>query len=122
MPEQMKEILAIIRPEKWRDTQKAMMAAGAQGLTQHRALGRGKQAGLKYAGAEVDGVRTAVVMGYLPKRVVTCFVQAGKVDAVVHKLIEANRTGNPGDGKVFVLPVTDAWRVRTGERGVPAIV
>lgn len=122
MPEQMTEILAVIRPEKWRDTQRAVMAAGAQGVTQHRALGRGKQAGLKYAGAEVDGVRTAVVMGYLPKRVVSCVVPAAKAGAVVQRLIEANRTGNPGDGKIFVFPVSEAWRVRTGERGVPALI
>ncbi len=115
----LKEILAIIRPEKWRDSQRAVMSAGAQGVTQHRVLGRGRQAGLKYASAAGDGKN--VVMSYLPKRLVSCIVPAEKADAVIESLIRANRTGNPGDGKIFVCPVDDARRVRTGESGTAAV-
>lgn len=117
MSPSMKEIILIIRPEKWRDTQRAAMEAGAQGITQHRALGRGRQSGLFYAGGEG---RTAV-MDYLPKRMVTCIIDADKADALVDAVIRVNQTGNPGDGKLFVCPVQDAWRVRTEERGVPAV-
>jgi nitrogen regulatory protein PII 2 len=111
-----KEIIAVIRPEKWRDTQRAALAAGASGITQHRALGRGKQAGLRYA----SGTNT-VVMGYLPKRVVSCVVEDAQTEKVLAALMKANRTGNPGDGKVFVCPVEDAWRVRTEEHGDAAL-
>lgn len=115
--ETMKEILAVIRPEKWRETHRAVIAAGATGVTQHRALGRGRQAGLRYAGTGGQ----PIVMGYLPKRMVSCVVPASKLEAVLNRLIEVNRTGNPGDGKVFVCPVGDAWRVRTAERGPAAV-
>jgi nitrogen regulatory protein PII 2 len=117
MKEPIKEIVAVIRPEKWRDTQRAAMDAGAQGITQHRVLGRGRQSGLKYAGAQ-----GGASMNYLPKRLVSCMVAEEKADAVVQALIRANRTGNPGDGKIFVCPVEDAWRVRTEERGTPAVL
>jgi nitrogen regulatory protein PII 2 len=119
MPVEMKEILAVIRPEKWRDTQRAAMEAGAQGITQHRVLGRGRQAGLKYASA--TGTGESVVMSYLPKRLVSCVVPAAKSAAVVDALIKANRTGNAGDGKIFVCPVRAALRVRTEERGPAAV-
>jgi nitrogen regulatory protein PII len=70
---EMKEILAVIRPEKGREAMRAALEAGAQGVTQHRVLGRGKQAGLRYASAAGNGT---VVMGYLPKRLVSCVVAA----------------------------------------------
>lgn len=115
--DELKEVIAVIRPEKWRDTQRAAMEAGAKGVTQHRVLGRGRQAGLKYAGQNGTGV----VMSYLPKRLVSCIVPGESAHAVVDALIRANRTGNPGDGKVFVCPVAETWRVRTGERGAAAV-
>ena len=117
MRDKLKEIIAIIRPEKWRATQQAVVAAGALGVSQNRVLGRGRQAGLRYPGVE----NGTVVMGYLPKRMLNCVVPADKVEAVVQGIIRANRTGNPGDGKIFVCPVSDAARVRTGERGESAI-
>ena len=116
--ETMKELVAVIRPEKWRETHRAAIEAGATGITQHRALGRGRQAGLRYAAANGG---QPVVMGYLPKRLVSCIVTADKMPAVLKRLIEVNRTGNPGDGKIFVCPVADAWRVRTEERGQTAV-
>jgi nitrogen regulatory protein PII 2 len=116
----MKEVMAVIRPEKWRDTQRAVMEAGAQGVTQFRVLGRGRQLGLRYTGTTPE--TGGILMSYLPKRLVTCIVEAGKVRAVVDAMMKANRTGNPGDGKVFVCPVGDAWRVRTEERGTAAVV
>jgi nitrogen regulatory protein PII 2 len=115
---ELKEVLAVIRPEKGRETMRAAIEAGAQGVTQHRVLGRGRQAGLRYASAAGDG--KAVVMSYLPKRLVSCVVPSEKVAAVLEGVMRVNKSGNPGDGKIFVCPVGDAWRVRTGERGPSA--
>ncbi|MCI5143471.1 MAG: P-II family nitrogen regulator, partial [Candidatus Electrothrix sp. ATG1] len=56
------------------------------------------------------------------KRVLTVVVEDDKVDDVVQAIIAPNKTGKPGDGKIFVLPVTDSVRVRTGESGEAAIV
>lgn len=117
MSDELKEVIAIIRPEKWRVTQQAAFSAGAEGASQHRVLGRGRQAGLRYLKANQD----VVAMGYLPKRYVSFVVAADRVKKVVEEIIRVNKSGNPGDGKIFVCPVLDAVRIRTGERGPAAI-
>jgi nitrogen regulatory protein PII 2 len=120
MNEALKEIIAVIRPEKGRATQEAILAAGAAGVSQHRALGRGRQSGLRYLsqGRTENGF---ITMGYLPKRVLSCVVAARDARAVVDAIIGVNRSGNPGDGKVFVCPLEDAVRIRTGERGIDSV-
>ena len=111
----MKEIIAVIRPEQWQATQKGIYEAGGTGLTQKRVLGRGQQAGLRYMSMiNFDGATT---VRYLPKRMVRCVVEADKADNVVKAIINANQTGNPGDGKIFVCPVDESIRIRTGETG-----
>ncbi|MGQ0644750.1 MAG: P-II family nitrogen regulator [Elusimicrobiota bacterium] len=120
MGDVLKEIIAVVRPEKWRATQTAIFAAGVTGASQNRILGRGRQAGLRY----LSRIRTGdgpVTMGYLPKRMVSCIVREEQVSAVVEGILQANRTGNHGDGKVFVCPVEESVRVRTGERGAASV-
>ena len=113
----MKEVIAIIRPEKWRVTQQAVFATGVQGASQHRVLGRGRQAGLRYLKHNPE----LVAMGYLPKRYISFVIPAELVKDVVDQIIRVNKSGNPGDGKIFVCPVLDTVRIRTGERGKEAI-
>ena len=117
MNKELKEVIAIIRPEKWRATQQAVFSSGVQGASQHRVLGRGRQAGLRY----LKPNRELVAMGYLPKRYISFVVPAELVKDVVGQIIHVNKSGNPGDGKIFVCPVLDAVRIRTGERGHDAI-
>ena len=99
----MKEITAFIRPEKWSLTYAALLAAGVEDVVQHRVLGRGKQRGLRYlrrANGEGD-------MAYLPKRKVVCIVPDPMLPSVIEAVFNANRTGNVGDGKVFVRALVD---------------
>lgn len=94
----MKEVTAFIRPEKWSVTYAALLAAGVEDVSQHRVLGRGKQRGLRYlrrAAGEGD-------MAYLPKRMVVCVIADPMVPSVIEAIFMANRTGNVGDGKIFI--------------------
>ncbi len=99
----MKEIIAIIRPEKWQATREAAKALGFQEVTHHRVLGRGRQRGLRYlrplSGGEEAGIP------YLPKRMVVWMVQDEQVNALVTAIFRTNQTGNYGDGKIFVCPL-----------------
>ena len=107
----MKEITAIIRPGKWAETLVKLDEIGVIGFTRQRIYGRGKQKGLRYSaeGEENRGI------SFLPKWMVTVVVEDSKVDAVVAALITANRTGEIGDGKIFICTVSDSIRIRTNE-------
>ena len=93
MNPEFKEVIAIIRPEKWRATQQAVFTAGVQGASQNRVLGRGRQAGLRYLRANRD----VVSMGYLPKRQVS-FVVPAELVKDVYKTVKA--------GSVHASPYT----------------
>ena len=96
----MKEVTAILRPEKWAATREAIQAIGVQELIQHRVIGRGKQRGLRYLRRATDVGEGD--MPYLPKRMVVCFAADEACEALVNAIIRANQTGNVGDGKIFV--------------------
>lgn len=117
----MKEIIAILRPEKIRKTKEKLAQKGFPACTDERVLGRGKQSGLDYAGS---GARPAKESGisFLPKRLVTLFVNDEHLDAVLEIIHEANRTGEIGDGKIFVAPLAEAVRIRTDECDREALV
>ena len=106
-----KEIVAIIRAGKWPETLVKLNEIGIAGFTRHRVYGRGKQRGLRYAaeGEENRGI------SFLPKWMVTIVTEDSKVDAVVEALLKSNTTGEIGDGKIFICPVSDSIRVRTNE-------
>lgn len=99
-------------------------AGGFSMATTRRVLGRGREGGLKYssrpadrASPGTDGVR----MAFLPKQMVTLAVRDSDVESVVSLIIQANKIGGLGDGKIFVLPMDEAVRVRTGEGGEAAL-
>jgi nitrogen regulatory protein PII len=112
----MKKVEAIIRPFKLDDVKEALNGIGIQGMTISEVKGYGRQKGHKeiYRGAEY-------VVDFIPKVKIEITVEAVQVDEVVRTIREAANTGTIGDGKIFVLPVEQAIRVRTGETGREAI-
>ena len=112
----MKKIEAIIKPFKLDDVKEALNEIGIQGMTISEVKGYGRQKGHKeiYRGAEY-------VVDFIPKVKIEIVVEAEQVDVVVDKIQSAANTGKIGDGKIFVIPVEEAVRVRTGERGKDAI-
>ena len=123
----MKEIVAVLRMNMMNQTKVALTQAGVDAFFAHEAQGRGK--GLVNCnlihGAE-KGIQEAVAQlgekGKLyPKRMVTVVVPDDQVQTVVRAIIESNATGSAGDGKIFVLPLGDATRIRTGETGQESI-
>ena len=108
----MKKVEAIIRPERLQAVQDALDGLGASGVTVTEVLGCGQQRGYTetYRGAKVNISlqRKVMVMVVIPDE---------RVEGVVEAIAGAARTGDVGDGKIFVLPVEEAVRIRTGERG-----
>ncbi len=113
----MKRIEAIIRPEKLDEVKKALEKAGIVGLNAVEVRGRGAQKGIAYGGR--SGQSYTVDM--IAKVRVSAVVKDGDVQKAVDTIISAARTGSVGDGKIFVSPVEDVIRIRTGERGEQAI-
>ena len=119
----MKQIMAIIRINKINATKKALNDAGITSFTATgRVLGRGKGL-VDYRlldGAKAGHDEAIAQLGQgprlVPKRLLTVVVSDDWVERTVKSIIGANQTGNPGDGKIFVVPVTEAIRVRTGEK------
>ncbi len=112
----LKKIEAIIKPFKLDDVKEALNEVGIQGMTISEVKGYGRQKGHKeiYRGAEY-------VVDFIPKIRIEIVVDSELADQVVEKIVQASNTGKIGDGKIFVLPVEEAIRVRTGERGKDAI-
>lgn len=113
----MKKIEAIIRPEKLDAVKSALEAAGFLGLNIVHVTGRGVQKGIVHGGR---GGETYTV-DMLPKLKIDVVVKDSDAEKVVETVMNAARTGNIGDGKIFVTAVEDAIRVRTGERGEIAV-
>ena len=119
----MKEVMAIIRMNKINQTKKALAEAGIPSVHARECLGRGK--GLVdldiLKGAEAGYEEAISLLGnsqrLIPKRMVSVVVPDKLVQRAVSSIIATNRTGKAGDGKVFVLPVLDSVRIRTGETG-----
>ncbi|MEW5801996.1 MAG: P-II family nitrogen regulator [bacterium] len=123
----MKELIAIIRMNKMGQTKKALIQAGFPAFTAHKVMGRGKGfVDLDLLRGAASGSEDAIpqlVNGprLIPKRLLKMVVPDDKVELLVEILMKANQSGNPGDGKIFVLPVIDAIRIRTKETGPAAI-
>ncbi len=112
----MKKVEAIIKPFKLDDVKEALNEIGIKGMTISEVKGYGRQKGHKevYRGAEY-------VVDFIPKVKIEVIVDASMVNQVVDKIRDAANTGKIGDGKIFVLPIEEVIRVRTGERGKEAI-
>jgi nitrogen regulatory protein P-II 1 len=113
----MQKIEAIIRPEKLDSVKDALSGAGFHGMNIVHVTGRGVQKGIVHMGR---GGETYTV-DMLPKVKIEVVVADSDCDKVVKIICDAARTGNIGDGKIFLIPVSDSIRVRTGERGDAAV-
>jgi nitrogen regulatory protein P-II 1 len=112
----MKVVIAVIKPFKFDEVKEALKAVGVQGLTLTEVQGFGRQGGHTetYRGAEYR-------IDLVPKMRLEVLVDDGQVPDVVETILSSAKTGKIGDGKVWVLPVEDVVRIRTGERGHDAI-
>lgn len=120
----MKTILAILKIDTMNETKMALSEAGLPSFTATgRVFGRGKGTfdAKVMEGVKEDSPEALAILGPEPRlrphRMITLMVPDSKVKAAVNALISSNSTGNPGDGKIFVLPATEAISVRTGESG-----
>jgi nitrogen regulatory protein PII 2 len=123
----MKELIAIVRMNMMNKTKRALAEAGLGSITARDALGRGKGiVDLQLLQGAEHGYEEAIAQlgqsqRLIPKRAMVMVVNDDLVDKAVQTIIKTNRTGKSGDGMIFVLPCTDAIRVRTGERGVDTL-
>ncbi len=144
----MKEIIAIIRTDRVEPTKGALESIGVNGVTFASVIGRGRQKGtirapdpegtvrrevgvyvMQQRGIIADAddpkyhlpVHKEIELGFLPKKMLTMVVPDGEVPRIVDTLAHLNRSGEHGDGKIFVCPVYDAIRISTGERGDAAL-
>ena len=112
----MKKVEAIIKPFKLDDVKKALNDVGIQGMTISEVKGYGRQKGHKeiYRGAEY-------VVDFVPKIRVEVIVMSDQVDLVKEKIRDSANSGKIGDGKIFVSPIEQVVRIRTGEKGRDAL-
>jgi nitrogen regulatory protein P-II 1 len=112
----LKLVVAVVKPFKLVDAKEALKLLGVQGMTLTEAQGFGRQRGHTevYRGAEYE-------VDFVPKLRVEVLVEDHQAEEVVEAVVRSARTGKIGDGKVWVLPVEAAVRVRTGERGTEAL-
>ncbi len=108
----MKLVIAIIRPHKIQEVKDALSELGLAGLTVTEVKGHGRQRGHveKYRGLEYT-------IDLLPKMKIEVVCDDSRKEEVIETILRASRTGEIGDGKVFVIPIEESIRVRTGERG-----
>lgn len=112
----MKQITAIIRPEKFETVRNAIEKCGYPGIMVSDIEGHGKQKGIEqvWRGEKFK-------MNLLPKIKLQIVVPASETEKIVQEIVKAAKTGNVGDGKIFISSVDEAIRIRTGERGDTAI-
>jgi nitrogen regulatory protein P-II 1 len=111
-----KLIVAIIKPFKLEDVKETLKDIGVEGVTVSDVRGFGRQRGHTevYRGTEYT-------VDFVPKVRIDILIDDGDVERVVEGIIRSSRTGKIGDGKVWVVPLDDVWRIRTGERGEDAL-
>jgi len=144
----MKEIIAIIRTDRGEPTKGALELIGVKGITFSHVIGRGRQGGtirvpdpentmrrevgvyiMQQRGIICDAddpkyhvpVQKEIELGFLPKKMLMIAVNDDEVPRIIEALTQINRSGQQGDGKIFVCPLTDAVRISTGERGIKAL-
>jgi len=112
----MKKILAIIRPDKLEEVKQALEEIGCHGLTIKEVRGRGIQLGIteSYRGHDYK-------VDLLPKTEIEIVTNEAELDKIIDTIVKTAQTGDIGDGKIFISPVEEVIRIRTGERGEKAI-
>jgi nitrogen regulatory protein PII len=115
-------IIAVIQPSKLDDVKEALVKAGIQGLTVAGVKGFGRQKGRPLAFLGLYNMdRQPFTIDFIPKVRLEMVVPSEKTDEIVEAIVKTAHTGKIGDGKVFVLPVARAVRIRTGETGIEAL-
>ncbi|PKM52006.1 MAG: P-II family nitrogen regulator [Firmicutes bacterium HGW-Firmicutes-7] len=127
----MKEISAIIRMNKVNETKRALSEAGFPAITCRKVSGRGKKAVnfeiiqelLEGHDIQAPTLMESITEGHrlITKRMIMMVVLDSEVDSAVKAIIDANQTGNMGDGKIFICPISETIRIRTGETGDEAV-
>ena len=112
----MKEVTVILRPKMYFVTKDALVNAGFHSLTVPDVIGRGKEP-VQY---DYDG--EVVTHRLVAKRMLTIYVRDEDVQFLIDTIVEVNKTNHAGDGKIFISPLQESIRIRTGERGNEAIV
>lgn len=112
----MKSVVAIIRQEKYQDVKKALLEVGCEGMNVSEVKGRGNQRGIKesYRGS-------SYCIDLIPKTRIEIVVKEEGVDTIVEAIKKGAHTGNIGDGKIFIYPMDNVIRIRTGEEGEGAV-
>ncbi len=112
----MKLVVAVVKPHRLDDVKESLREAGVSGLTTIEAQGFGRQRGHTeiYRGAEYQ-------IDFVPKVQIEVLTEDDRVDEVVDLVMKAARTGKIGDGKIWIVPVEQAYRIRTGEMGPDAV-
>ncbi len=116
MGEIMKSIVAIVRQEKFEDVKRALVEVGCEGMTVSEVKGRGSQKGVResYRGS-------SYCIDLLPKTRVEVVVKDEGVDLIVDAIRKGAHTGHIGDGKIFIYPIENVIRIRTGDEGDSAV-
>lgn len=112
----MKRIIAVIREEMFENVKKSLLDAGCEGMNVSSVKGRGRQLGIKesYRGS-------TYCIDLIPKTRVELIVNEDDLERIIDVIIDSARTGEVGDGKIFVSDVEEVIRIRTGERGSDAV-
>ncbi|WP_184090056.1 P-II family nitrogen regulator [Anaerocolumna cellulosilytica] len=126
----MKEVMAIVRQNKVNVTKEALALAGIPAFTCRKVLGRGKKLidmtllrNIVESGeipVDTSGEYLSETTRLIPKRVFTIVVEDHDIEKVVNAIMEVNSTENPGDGKIFILPINENYQVRNGEASLDA--
>lgn len=115
----MKNLILVIRPEKLERVKQVIDACGCHGMTITSVMGCGAQKGMTDGSTVYKGMKTNINL--LPKIMVMAVIADENIQEVTLQLQDAIRTGEVGDGKIFITPVEDVIRIRTGEHGDEAL-
>lgn len=127
----MKEVMCVIRMNKVNQTKEALVEAGFPSVTFRKVFGRGKKSldqamaqsyideGKKVPASYDESISEKGRL--IPKRLITLIVNDDKVKTVVDAIMAINSTGSPGDGKIFILPIEESYRVRDGKSGTEVL-
>ena len=118
----MKEIMIIVRPRRYFKTKEILSENRFYAMSTKEVLGRGKNT-VKYMSAdEKQTYNAAYENSLVSKKMIEMVVRDEDVDKIIELVLQVNKTGNEGDGKIFVLPMNNSYRIHTGESGNDALI
>ena len=116
----MKQVMIIIRPNKYFETKEKLIKAGFNAMNTKEIIGRGKIKSDYYLNSHDE--KSVVGLEVVAKKLIDMYVRDEDVDTLIEAVLEVNSTNTRGDGKIFVFPVDDAIRIRTNQSGEDALV